>query len=65
MHTALLVLMILIVLGLWVAGFVMYSKIPSDDESAKADQDMALAFAVVGIPFPILQLVPIIIGARY
>lgn len=56
------ILAVLITLALWVSGFIMYSKIPSDEDS---DRNVALVFAVLGIPIPLLELVPIVIGSRY
>ena len=52
-----------IYIALIISGFVMYSKIPND--AANSDQNVALGFAVIGIPIPPLQIVPIVIGSRY
>lgn len=50
-------------IALIVSGFVMYSKIPQD--APNSDKNVALGFAVFGIPLPLLQIVPIVIGSRY
>ena len=60
---ALALLLLLILIGAIVAGFVMYSKIP--DNAPNNEQNLALAFASIGIMFPPLQVVPIVIGAKH
>ena len=60
---ALALLLLLILIGAIVSGFVMYSKIPED--APNNEQNLALAFASIGIMFPPLQVVPIVIGAKY